>query len=234
MLPGMTDTPPPVPVRGVLFDRDETIAYTDPAVYREAASWAADQFGLDVSAVGKALQAQWAAQEDPQKVGGWWGLRSEQDETDYWARYGQELSERLGVAAEQIGPMLSEWPYQRYMKAVPEARAVLGELRERGIKVGVLSNTLPSIAATLEAIDLADLVDVAIATCTLGVHKPEPDAFVQAAALMDLPLSEILFIDDKAENVEAARRVGMQAEVIDLRGREPGTLHGLNAVLERV
>ena len=43
-----------------------------------------------------------------------------------------------------------------------------------------------------------------------------------------------LFIDDKAENVEAARRVGMQAEVIDLRGREPGTLHGLNAVLERV
>ncbi|WP_424952056.1 HAD family hydrolase [Deinococcus sp.] len=222
------------PIRGVLFDRDETIAYTDPGVYREAARWAARHFGLEAAAVGAALQAQWAAQEDPGQVGGWWGLRTEADEADYWERYGAELAGRFGVPVSEIGVMLTEWPYQRYMKAVPEARAVLSELRRRGLKVGVLSNTLPSIAATLEAVNLADLVDVAVATCTLGVHKPQTAAFVQAAALMELPPAAILFVDDKLENVEAARRAGMQAELIDLGGRQPGALHGLHAVLERV
>ncbi|MGY2893023.1 putative hydrolase of the HAD superfamily [Deinococcus sp. UYEF24] len=221
-------------IRGVLFDRDETIAYTDPSVYREAATWAAAHFGLDVKAVGAALQAQWAAQEDPAQVGGWWGLRTEADEAAYWERYGHELAARMGVPESEIGVMLEHWPYQSYMKPVPDAREVLSELRQRGVKVGVLSNTLPSIAATLEAMNLADVVDVAIASCTLGVHKPELDAFVQAAALMELPLGDILFIDDKLENVEAARRAGMQAELIDLRGEQPGAIHNLDAVLERV
>jgi putative hydrolase of the HAD superfamily len=242
MLPGMTDraaTPPvssrtPSQIRGVLFDRDETIAYTDPGVYRQAAAWAAGHFGLDVKTVGQALQAQWAAQEDPAQQGGWWGLRTAADEDAYWERYGHELAARMGVPAGQIGVMLSEWPYQRYMKPVAGAREVLGELRSRGVRVGVLSNTLPSIAATLEAMNLADVVDVAIASCTLGVHKPEVEAFVQAAALMELPLEAVLFIDDKLENVEAARRAGMQAELIDLKGEQPGAIHTLSAVLDRV
>ncbi|WP_407570596.1 HAD family hydrolase [Deinococcus altitudinis] len=222
------------PVRGVLFDRDETIAYTDPAVYREAATWAAAHFGLEVKTVGAALQAQWAAQEDPARQGGWWGLRTEADEAAYWERYGHELAGRLGVPESEIGVMLTEWPYQSYMKPVAGAREVLSELRVRGVKVGVLSNTLPSIAATLEALNLADVVDVAIASCTLGIHKPQLGAFVQAAALMELPLGEILFIDDKLENIEAARRTGMQAELIDLRGEQPGAIHTLYAVLDRV
>ena len=221
-------------VRGVLFDRDETIAYTDPGVYREAAQWAAQHFGLDVHAVGQALAAQWAAQEDPAQVGGWWSLRTEADEAVYWQRYGHELAARLGVPEGDIGVLLSEWPYQRYMKAVPEARAVLIELRTRGLRVGVLSNTLPSIGATLEAIDLADVVDVAVASCTLGVHKPEQEAFMQAATLMGLPPGQILFIDDKLENVEAARVAGMRAELIDLHGQQPEAIHDLKSVLDLI
>ena len=233
MLPCMTE-PHPARIRGVLFDRDETIAYTDQGVYREAAQWAAEHFGLEIRAVSQALQAQWAAQEDPAQEGGWWSLRTEADEAAYWERYSSELAGRFGVPASQIGAMMTEWPYQNYMKPVPEAREVLSELRRRGLKIGVLSNTLPSIGATLEAVNLADLVDVAIATCTLGVHKPEAGAFLQAAALMELPPAAILFVDDKLENVEAARRAGMQAELIDLKGRQPGAFHTLNAVLERV
>ena len=72
----------------------------------------------------------------------------------------------------------------------------------------------------------------AIATGTLGVHKPEPDAFLKAAELMGLPPAEILFIDDKLENVVAARAVGMQASVIDLKGQQPGVLHDLTGVMD--
>ena len=216
------------PVRGVLFDRDETIAYTDPQVYREAAMWAAEHFGLEPGRVGEALRAQWA------QADGWWSLRTEADEEAFWERYGQELAARLGVDAAHIGPMLARWPYERYIRAVPGAREVLSELRARGLKLGVLSNTLPSIGRTLEALALHDLIDVAIATCTLGVHKPQPEAFLKAAQLMKLPPAALLFVDDKPENVDAARRVGMQAVMIDLKGQHPQAIHELRAVLELV
>ena len=72
--------------------------------------------------------------------------------------------------------LMDRWPYEAYMKPVPNAREVLGTLRERGLKVGVLSNTLPSIDRTLRFVGLDDLVDVAVATCSVGVHKPDPGA----------------------------------------------------------
>jgi putative hydrolase of the HAD superfamily len=117
------------------------------------------------------------------------------------------------------------------MKPVDGARDVLTELRGRGLKIGVLSNTLPSIGRTLSAVGLDDLVDVALATCTLGVHKPEAQAFLLAADALGVAPGEVLFIDDKAENVEGARAVGMRAELIDLQGRTPGALSDLHAVL---
>ncbi len=218
---------------GVLFDRDETIAYTDTGVYREVALWAPASTGWTARGRAGAAGAV-GAQEDPAQVGGWWGLRSEADEAAYWERYAQELAARLDLPAERLGLLLQEWPYERYMKAYPAARGVLEALRARGVKVGVLSNTLPSIGVTLDAIGLSDVVDVAIASCSLGVHKPERDAYLRSADLMELPVQEILFVDDKLENVTAAREAGMRAALIDLRHGTPGALHDLRDVLELV
>lgn len=216
-------------LQAVLFDRDETIAYTDRAVYREAALWLAQRHCLDARQAGETLAAVWA--ELGQQ---WWDLRSEADEDAYWQRYGDELTRRLGLEAHHAAEIMREYPYERYMKAVDGAREVLTELRARGLKVGVLSNTLPSIDRTLEAVGLADVVDVALATCTLGVHKPEAQAFVLAAEALGVSPAAVLFIDDRLDNVEAARQVGMQAAQIDLRGQQTGALHGLNEVLRLV
>ena len=223
----MTEAPPPL--RAVLFDRDDTIAWTDPSVYREAALWAAERFGLDPKAVGQALHAQWE-----ERAFGWWHLRSEEDEAQFWTDYGLELVGRMGLPPSAAPDLMAAFPYERYMKPVEGARDVLGRLRGHGLKIGVLSNTLPSIGRTLSAVGLDDLVDVALATCTLGVHKPEARAFLLAADALGVAPGEVLFIDDKAENVVGARAVGMRAELIDLRGQTPGALHDLRAVLPLV
>jgi putative hydrolase of the HAD superfamily len=220
----MPETSPPL--RAVLFDRDDTLAWTDPSVYREAAMWAGGHFGLDPATVGQALRAQWE-----ERAFGWWHLRSTEDETRFWDDYGQELVGRLGLPASAAADLMAAFPYERYMKPVDGARDVLTELRGRGLKIGVLSNTLPSIGRTLSAVGLDDLVDVALATCTLGVHKPEAQAFLLAADALGVAPGEVLFIDDKAENVEGARAVGMRAELIDIQGQTPGALSDLHAVL---
>ena len=216
-------------LRAVLFDRDDTIVLTDPGVYREAALWAAGRFGLAAAQVGQTLQAQWT-----ENMARWWHLRTLDDEAAFWTGYGEELARRLGLPASAAIEWMETYPYERYMKPVPGARAVLTELRLRGLKIGVLSNTLPSIDRTLEAVGLADLVDVAVASCTLGVHKPDAGAFLHAASVLDVRPAEVLFIDDKLENVEAALALGMRARLIDLRGEDASAIHSLGAVLDLV
>ena len=44
----------------------------------------------------------------------------------------------------------------------------------------------------------------------IGHRKPEPAAFEHIAATIDVALPNILFFDDSAENVEGARRLGVQ------------------------
>ncbi|MFC4636773.1 HAD family hydrolase [Deinococcus hohokamensis] len=216
----------PARLRAVLFDRDDTIAYTDPAVYEEAAGWIATRFGLSARDAGRALAEQWQA-----RALTWWDLRTHEQEEDFWTAYGQELTGRLGLPDTAAAELMAAYPYERYMKPVEGAREVLEALRSGGLRIGVLSNTLPSIDRTLAAVGLADLVDVAVATCLIGTHKPDPGAYHHALEALGVSPAEALFVDDKAENVAAAQALGMQGALIDLRGQTPQALHSLREVL---
>jgi HAD superfamily hydrolase (TIGR01509 family) len=48
-------------------------------------------------------------------------------------------------------------------------------------------------------------------SCDIGRRKPDPMAFRDVAGLIGCPPSRILFFDDLAQNVEGARRAGLQA-----------------------
>lgn len=225
----MTVCLPVQSLHAVLFDRDDTLTHTDRAVYREAALWTANEFGLDAARVERALAAQWVEQAEA-----WRDLRTGEDETAFWTAYAEALAGRLGLDAAQLPALMAAFPYERFLRPVAGAREVLGKLRARGLRIGVLSNTLPSIDRTLEAAGLDDLVDVAVASCTVGAHKPEAGAFLAALERLGLPAAAVLFVDDRAENVEAARALGMPAALIDHTGRTPGALHSLDAVLRLV
>ncbi|WP_019585664.1 HAD family hydrolase [Deinococcus apachensis] len=216
-------------LRAVLFDRDDTLAYADPGVYREAALWASKRFGVDPKLAGRVLAGLWQ-----EHTSSWWDLRTHEEEEVFWAHYGEQLGTRLGLDAGQAAQVLAAFPYERYLRPVEGAWEVLIELRARGLRVGVLSNTLPSIDRTLTALGLDDGVDVAVASCVVGAHKPEGRAFTYALERLGLPAGEVLFVDDRLENVEAARALGMKAVQIDLSRQVPGVLHSLWGVLALV
>lgn len=198
--------------QAVLFDRDDTLCTTDPGVYTQAGHWAAERFGLDPKDTARHMITHWQA-EAPH----WHAIRTPDEEAAYWATYARAF--------------LSEYPYEAFLTPVPHAAEVLRGVRARDLRVGVLSNTFPSIDRTLRRTGLADLVDVPLATCTLGVHKPDPRAFTLAAEALGLPPAAILFLDDLPENVDAARRVGMAAERVNVHHAEPGVVHDLRDVL---
>jgi putative hydrolase of the HAD superfamily len=124
-----------------------------------------------------------------------------------------EAAEALNLPQERLLP----WRYYRFMKRAPGAEALLRALKARGLKIGVLSNTLPSLQESLAHHGLADYVEGFFASTSLGVAKPLPEAFLLALKAMGLKPEETLYLDDDPENVDAARRLGLRAEVYAVR-----------------
>jgi glucose-1-phosphatase len=108
----------------------------------------------------------------------------------------------------------------------PGAGALLAELRTTGRRLACLSNTNAAHWARLapergvadpEYPSLAAL-DVMLASHILGVAKPDPAIYARALAELGTTGDRVLFFDDMAENVAAARASGWCAEQVDPRG----------------
>ncbi|BBL82900.1 HAD family hydrolase [Thermus thermophilus] len=192
-------------MRGALLDRDGVLLLLDEkALYRKAVELAARGAGLErsLAALARAVRALNEA------VRGL-AVRTLEEEEALWRSLVLEVARELRVPPEELLP----WRYYRFMRPAPGAERLLRRLKARGLKVGVLSNTLPSLRESLAHHGLAWYVDGFFASCALGVAKPDPRAFLLALEGLGLAPEETLYLDDDPENVEAARRLGLRAEV---------------------
>lgn len=119
-----------------------------------------------------------------------------------------------GVAAAQIVRVFDAWLLGMY----DGAAELLDALTRRGFKTACLSNTNARHWAALTARDeyrpLLRL-DFRLASHELGVMKPHERAYRRTESATGFAGEQILFFDDKPENVLAARAVGWRAEVVD-------------------
>ncbi|WP_427888537.1 HAD family hydrolase [Kribbella sp. GL6] len=114
--------------------------------------------------------------------------------------------------------------YRGSWVAFPDARPALEVARGNGWRVGVLTNgNTAQQNAKLEAIGLAEYVDVVCASESLGVSKPDPLAYQRVCDELGVAPADALMIGDNLElDVLAARAAGMTARHLD---RSTG--HGL-------
>ena len=73
----------------------------------------------------------------------------------------------------------------------------------------------PAVLAQLERIAIGQLFPVVVTAEDTQKHKPEPDAFLEAARLIDVVPERCLVFEDSPLGIEAARRAGM--DCIDVR-----------------
>jgi FMN hydrolase / 5-amino-6-(5-phospho-D-ribitylamino)uracil phosphatase len=93
---------------------------------------------------------------------------------------------------------------------------LLGRLRARGVDMHTLSNYPAWYAWIEERLEVSRYVRWSFVSCNTGIRKPDARAYEHAAKELGLPPAEVLFIDDRAQNCEAARAIGMAA--IHFRG----------------
>ncbi|MEU6865634.1 HAD family phosphatase [Streptomyces sp. NPDC046876] len=149
--------------------------------------------------------------------------RGDVDGPGYWAavfaQLGLPLDERL--TADLIAADLTSWS-----EIDEEAVELLGTLADRGVTLGLLSNIPEELAVRYEATQpWLHRFAVRGLSCRIGSAKPEPAAYRWCIRELGLPAEEILFVDDRPDNVEAARELGLEGWVFT-------TVDALRDVLE--
>jgi putative hydrolase of the HAD superfamily len=110
-----------------------------------------------------------------------------------------------------------EWEWATWLD--PDAVEALTWLRERGIRVGVLSNTAWT-RGRHEQIFVRDgvdhLIDGAVYTCEIPWTKPHPEAFRSAmAAVGATDPARCVFVGDRPfDDIYGARRAGLRAVLL--------------------
>lgn len=132
----------------------------------------------------------------------------------YFTTLAQALPE-LGLCEADIKQVTDEKVYGQaeafylFGDSLPTLEALKGRYR-----LGVISDTWPSIGPILEAYGLRKYFDCVTFSYTLGVYKPHPKMYEDALAKMALPPEQTVFIDDFTGNLKGAQAAGIQPVLI--------------------
>ncbi len=85
-------------------------------------------------------------------------------------------------------------------------------LKQHGLKTAILSNMGDTVLESVsKAYTWIHNFDVLVWSYQLLLAKPDAAIYHYALEKLGVAADEALFIDDKIENIEAARKLGMQA-----------------------
>lgn len=81
-------------------------------------------------------------------------------------------------------------------------------LRQRGFKVGILSNATSSVKEEWEIKGIYDMVDAVIISGEIGFQKPDKEAFDVLFEKLNVLPQETIFVDDARKSLEKAEEIG--------------------------
>ncbi|MFE9763135.1 HAD family hydrolase [Streptomyces sp. NPDC005808] len=143
-----------------------------------------------------------------------WALRDESAEshrTTYTA-----LSRRVALP----DPRLHDALYERHMvpdawRPYPDAEAVLGALRERGIAIGVVSNIGWDLRPVFRAHGLDPYIGVYVLSYEHGIQKPDPRLFAIACQALGVAPEDTLMVGDSRPADGGAATLGCAVHFVD-------------------
>lgn len=92
-------------------------------------------------------------------------------------------------------------------------RELLTQLKAEGYKLYGLTNWCSKVYQTIAQYDIFKLLDGYIISSEEKVIKPEPEIYYRLFRKYNLKPEECIFTDDRVENIEGGRRVGMDGIV---------------------
>jgi HAD superfamily hydrolase (TIGR01509 family) len=196
--------------QGVLFDAGGTLV----RIHADRLAAALRVRGANPHNLGDAFWRMLVRLEDDfsPSVGEFW---------DWWPRWLANLANCCGVPARVMAEAFREADQVQNLwdDPLPGAAECLLQLREAGIRLGVVSNADGRIAETLDRAGLAELLDVIVDSTVVGVYKPDPAIFDHALKPLGLEAAETWYLGDTvAYDAVAADAAGLMSWIIDHAG----------------
>lgn len=214
--------------RAVFFDFDGTLRFNDPLAHRFFFDFAV-YLGAADSDENRRTASRWAHQ--------YWNGKGEvvsdsecygYDTNEFWLNYARKYLLAFNcppAQAEAFAPQL-RWHMDTMYEPVsiidPETPRLLGDLREAGFLLAVVSNRDEPYNELLDTLGLAPYFEYTLAAGEVNSWKPDTLIFEHALEKTGLEASETLYVGDNYfADVVGARRAGLEPVLIDPEGVFP-------------
>lgn len=174
----------------------------------------ADKLGLPRDNFG------WAGPTSPDSDELWRDMLDDKlTEREYWAAMAKDIGSRLG----------QDWTPLDYLNAAradninndirPEIVELVRRAKASGAKIGILSNELELFYGkeAMDSIEILDEIDVMVDATHTKILKPDPRAYEEVLALLNIPAVKSVFLDDQPRNVKGGLDFGMASIYFDVR-----------------
>ena len=105
----------------------------------------------------------------------------------------------------------------------PETLAVLQTLRERGLRVALISNLASPYKRAVVRLNLESYFDTILYSCDLGIAKPDPEIYRDALSKLNATADSTLMVgDSRRSDVDGPMAVGIHGFLIDHNGESSG------------
>lgn len=213
-------------LKAVVFDVDYTIVRPGPDLGPEGYRALGERHGLtlDPSRYDEARRTAFADLKRHPEL--------DHDE-EVWILFTQRIIEGMGGTGDTYAAafeMERAWMHAHHFELYDDALPVLAELRGRGLKLGLLSNTERDLDVFVAHHGLD--VDAVLTSRSHGKTKPHETIFLRMLELLGVAPEEALMVGDTIEDdIEGALAVGMRAVLVDREQRYP-VLDGLGDLRE--
>jgi epoxide hydrolase-like predicted phosphatase len=125
-------------------------------------------------------------------------------EAEFWDKlktnYGLKI---IGQSSDELKKWLGLIPNKNILELVNKAK-------RQGLRVVVLTNIIKPVYDIIQKAGYYNLFDDAIASCVVGLAKPQREIYELALKRINVSPQESIFIDDKIVNIETANSIGFK------------------------
>jgi putative hydrolase of the HAD superfamily len=133
---------------------------------------------------------------------------AELDASGYWRQVGRGLGRGFSEAkiSELIRLDSASW-----LRLQAGTVALIEDLAAAGRPLALLSNAPGELAEAIGGLPVSAYFGHLLFSCQLKLAKPDPECYNRALARLGASAEDVIFIDDRAENVAAAAALGLRS-----------------------
>ena len=155
-------------------------------------------------------------------------------DADLYVKYTRRIIELMGGSSPAVEAVARElyddWAEHHHFSLYDDVLETLENLRARGVRAGLISNSHRCLASFQSHFELDGLIAVAVSSSEHGYMKPHPNIFRAAMGLMRVEPDEAVMVGDSlSHDVEGARRAGMRG-ILLARGPAPAGIDEIDVI----